>query len=607
MKPVVSVMPEYRMSSVRLFIYCCLSVIAYLAISVSSAHAQTFNMNQFGSNQNSFLPVEQAFEFSYEQTDNRLSLRFNIADGYYLYQHRFSYQPESLIYTIDPLPAAESHSDEFFGETFIYRDELEITLELGAVYAGDTLTFIYQGCADAGLCYAPTRQELELQATVEGTSSANTTQGLADFSDAPGGPFGQVLASDNLVWIMLVFLLLGLGLAFTPCVFPMYPIIAGIIGGQVSGGQSSGSKKGQLTALRGFILAMVYVQGMALTYTALGVVVALAGMQYQAFLQHPAILITLALLFIGLAAGMFGAYTLQLPASWQTRLNTLSQRQRGGAYGGVFVMGIISGLVASPCTTAPLSGVLLFIAQSGDVVSGALILYALSMGMGIPLLLIGVSGGKLLPKAGPWMNSVKLVFGFLLLAVALFMIERMLPMLIAAILWIAFALTALIIIGRSFWPGLRSRGRHILVVFSITFVVLTLAWQAPFIRAALGGHYAFEPVHSLNEVQEKLQQTNGQWTMLDLYADWCVACKELEVYTFANPQVQTLLADLQTLQADVTATNAVNTELLSHYQVVGLPTILFFDPDGNEISRHRITGFMNAADFAEHLKSLNNE
>lgn len=595
------------MKLIRLFAYICLSAITYTGIMYSGmAHAQTFNMGQFGSNQDTFLPVEQAFVFSYEQNDNELALRFDIADGYYLYQHRFSYQPESLIYGIQPLPEATSHYDEFFGETFIYRDQLEIVVELGTVRAGDTLTFIYQGCADAGLCYAPTRQEIPLQATTDSGTQQGTSQPLQDFSDsAPGGPFSALLASDNLVWIMLVFLLLGLGLAFTPCVFPMYPIIAGIIGGMKGG--MNGGQRGQLTARRGFMLAMIYVQGMALTYTTLGVIVALAGMQYQAFLQHPFILVTLALLFIALAAGMFGAYTLQLPASWQTRLNSLSQRQRGGAYGGVFIMGVISGLVASPCTTAPLSGVLLFIAQSGDVLSGALILYALSMGMGLPLLLIGASGGKLLPKAGPWMNSVKLIFGFLLLAVALFLIERLLPMLAAALLWIIFAVVALIIIGRSFWPGLSARGRSTLLTFCITFAVLTALWQAPFIRAALGGHLEFEQVHSLDELHQRLQATDGQWTMLDLYADWCVACKEFEVYTFANTDVQALLADMQVLQADVTTSNAVNNELLNHYQVVGLPTILFFNPAGDEVAAYRVTGFMNASNFAEHLKNLQNE
>lgn len=564
----------------------------------ATVSAQGFNINQFASNENDFLPVERAFEFDFEQNDNELRLRFDIADGYYLYQHRFGYQPESLIYGIQPLPQALEHEDEFFGETFIYRNSLEIVIDLAPISSSDVLTFSFQGCADAGLCYAPVRHEIALQATTgTGTTGAGGGVQLEDYSQATGGPFSDVLDSDNLIWVMLVFVLLGLGLAFTPCVFPMYPIIAGIIGGQ----------KGTLTTARGFMLSFVYVQGMALTYTALGVVVALAGMQYQALLQHPAVLITLAVLFIVLAAGMFGAYTLQLPATWQNKLNSLSQKQSGGAYGGVFVMGALSGLVASPCTTAPLSGVLLFIAQSGDVVSGALILYALSIGMGVPLMIIGASGGKLLPKAGPWMNSVKVVFGLLLLAVALFLLERLLPMLLAASIWLVFIAISIGIITRSFWPQLKTRGRVILIAIMLAVAAAGVTWQKPFIESAFVEHLQFEQVTDLDTLQNRVADANGQWVMLDLYADWCVACKEFEVYTFTDAEVQALLSDSVVLQADVTRSNAVNTELLAHYQVVGLPTILFFNPEGEEIPAMRVTGFMNAEDFRNHLIKLMNE
>lgn len=564
----------------------------------SLVQAQTFDVRQFVSNDNDFLPVQQAFRFSYQQHDNELYLRFDIEEGYYLYQHRFRYQPESLIYGLQPLPEALEHSDEFFGETFIYRDSVEIVLELAPTPGGDVLTFGFQGCADAGLCYAPAQHTITLQPTTgAGAAGAGTSMQLADFSEPTGGPLNDVLGSDNIPWVMLVFLVLGLGLAFTPCVFPMYPIIASIIGGQ----------KGTLTATRGLLLSFVYVQGMALTYTALGIIVALAGMQYQAYLQHPAVLITLAVLFIVLAAGMFGAYSLQLPSRWQNKLNSISQNQRGGAYGGVFLMGALSGLVASPCTTAPLSGVLLFIAQSGDVLNGGLILYALSIGMGIPLMIIGASGGKLLPKAGPWMNSVKVIFGLLLLAVAIFMLERLMPMLVAAIIWLLFMAISIAIITTSFWPQIKARGRGILVVIMTVVAVAGVAWQKPFIQAAFMDELEFEYVIGLPAVQERIRAAEGQWVMLDLYADWCVACKEFEAYTFIDPEVQNLLADTVVLQADVTTTNATNTELLSQYQVVGLPTILFFDPAGNEISAARVTGFMNARDFAAHLENLMNE
>jgi thiol:disulfide interchange protein DsbD len=348
---------------------------------------------------------------------------------------------------------------------------------------------------------------------------------------------------------------------------------------------------------------------MALTYTALGILVALAGMQYQSLMQHPAVLLTLAALFIVLALGMFGAYTLQLPASWQNRLNTVSQKQKGGAFGGVFMMGALSGLIASPCTTAPLSGALLFIAQSGDVFTGGAILYALSIGMGIPLLVIGASGGKLLPKAGPWMHSVKLFFGLLLVAVALFLVERLLPMQLAATLWLVFMALGAVTLGRSLWPHFARRGRALVCIILALILAAGVVWQKPFLTANTGNHLEFERVTGLSELQNVVADaaSSDQWVMLDLYADWCVACKEFEIYTFTDPDVQEQLADMRVVQADVTKTNATNSELLGHYQVLGLPTILFFNSEGSEVPRQRVTGFMDAEDFTAHLEKLKNE
>ncbi|MGX5914606.1 protein-disulfide reductase DsbD [Aliidiomarina sp. Khilg15.8] len=571
-----------------------------LTLSMSSlATAQNFNANQMGNSD--FLPVDQAFQFDFQQNGSELTLRWQIADGYYLYQHRFSYAPERLIQSMGPQPKAEEHYDEFFGETFIYRDAVEITLQLVAVQDDEYLDVTFQGCADAGLCYAPTTHSVPLQAV---SSSSGAERGeLMDYSTPTDrtentGLLGA-LDERHLVWTLVIFFALGIGLAFTPCVFPMYPIVATIIGGQ----------KGKLTVGRGLLLSFIYVQGMAVTYTALGILVALAGMQYQSLMQHPAVLITLAAVFVVLALGMFGAYTLQLPASWQTRLNTLSQKQRGGAFGGVFVMGALSGLIASPCTTAPLSGALLFIAQSGDVVTGGAILYALSIGMGVPLLIIGASGGKLLPKAGPWMHSVKLLFGLLLVAVALFLTERLLPMQLAASLWLLFIAISVITLGRSLWPHFAARGRMLLALILALIMALGIVWQKPFLTANTGDHLEFETVSSLAELQSLVAESadNDQWVMLDLYADWCVACKEFEIYTFTDPAVQAELADMRVVQADVTRTNATNSELLGNYQVLGLPTILFFRPDGSEATSQRVTGFMNADDFTEHLQNLKNE
>ena len=570
--------------------------IILLTAAVSSASAQ---QSFFSNNSGEFLPVQEAFPLSYEQHGDTLFINFQITEGYYLYQHRFGLTPESLVADVT-LPEAKPYHDEFFGDVNIYRNEVTLVVDLAAANVGDILTLRYQGCADAGLCYAPTTAEIALQAT-SGEAEAGGYQ-LQDFSaePAPSGVF-QWLQSDRLAITAGIFLLLGLGLAFTPCVFPMYPIISGIIIGQRMG------QKAPLTLRRGFMLSFVYVQGMAITYTLLGILVALAGMQYQAYLQHPILLGVLAALFIIFALAMFGTIGFDLPASWRNKLTEISQSQKGGAYPSVFGMGVISGMIASPCTTAPLSGALLFIAQSGDVFVGGVVLYALSMGMGIPLIIIGTSGGKLLPKTGPWMNTVKIMFGILMLAVALFLVERLLPLKAAAWLWILFFIGSAIIIYRELYQQLGIRGRTIAALLLIIAAGIGVNWQKPYVDGSFEANkLQFTHVQNLAELQQHVSQASaeGQWVMLDLYADWCTACLELERYTFSDADVQASLTNFAVLQADVTQVNATNTELLSEYQVLGLPTILFFNPNGEEMSAWRVTGFMNAERFKQRLEQL---
>ncbi|RUO20351.1 protein-disulfide reductase DsbD [Aliidiomarina haloalkalitolerans] len=567
-----------------------------LLVASSAAQAQP---SFLGNNAGEFLPVQQAFPFSYEQDGDTLHLYFEIADGYYLYEHRFGLTPEHFVSEFT-VPNGTPYHDEFFGDVNIFRHYVALEVQLAEVQTGDVLTVRYQGCADAGLCYAPTTVDVYLQAS-SGELAAGGYQ-LQDFSNA-GEPTGlaAVLASDNLWWIAGIFFVLGIGLAFTPCVFPMYPILSGIIIGQQQG------NRGKLTASRGFALSFVYVQGMAITYTLLGIVVALAGMQYQAYLQHPLLLGSLAALFVIFALAMFGVFNFDLPTSWKNRLNQISQNQKGGAYPGVFAMGALSGLIASPCTTAPLSAALLFIAQSGDIALGGIALYLLSLGMGVPLLLIGISGGKLLPKSGQWMNTVKMLFGVLMIAVALFLVERLLPVTVAGWLWISFFVISAVLIYRELHQQLQLTGRVIAAAVLITYAAAGVLWQKPYVDGSFHANkLEFTYVTSLSELDTKVQEatTRGDWVMLDLYADWCTACLELERYTFANADVQTTLENFTVLQADVTAVNAVNTELLSAYQVLGLPTILFFDRNGNELSEYRVTGFMNAERFQAHLESI---
>lgn len=364
------------------------------------------------SNDNEFLRVDDAFIFDFHQQKNKLKISFNIAEGYYLYRHQFKFSTKNAVIVPVNLPEGEHHEDEFFGVQQIFTGQLAFTVDIEQANSDASITVRYQGCAFKGLCYPPTKKTIDLSSVDLTASPTSNTQNVLAALDANNSPqasndtskivadsseqhqLADMLKGDN-IWLTLVaFFIGGLLLSFTPCVFPMYPILTGIIVGQ-------GDK---LSTRRAFALSFAYVQGMAVTYTLLGIVVAIAGAQFQAMFQHPIVLIALSILFIFLALSMFGIFNLALPSSWQNKLNQLSSNQKGGSYVGVLVMGAISGLVASPCTTAPLTGALLYISQSGDILLGASALYALSLGMGLPLLVLGSSGGKLLPKAGNWMN-----------------------------------------------------------------------------------------------------------------------------------------------------------------------------------------------------------
>ncbi|PHR66186.1 MAG: protein-disulfide reductase DsbD [Idiomarina sp.] len=549
--------------------------------------------------QNQFLPVDEAFQFDFRQQGDKLTLSWEIADSYYMYQHRFVVKTPVQLKAEPQLPEGEPHVDEFFGETIVYRDFVELTYELSQASPDQAFTISYQGCADAGLCYPPTEKTVYLSAVKgDGSASIDFQQVAENSQQTTSSTFFDAIIEKPLWLVLLLFVVLGIGLAFTPCVLPMYPIISAIIMGQTGAGTSQPK---QLSTRRAFTLSLAYVQGMAITYSILGVVVALAGLRYQAMLQHPAILITLAVVFVLLALSMLGAYTLQLPQSWQNYLNQLSQSQRGGAHRSVFTMGAISGLIASPCTTAPLSGVLLFIAQSGDLTIGAAVLYALSVGMGLPLLAFGVTGGKLLPKAGAWMNTIKRVFGVVLLGVAIVLVERLIPYVIADWLWVVFiVLSAIYLIQADMRELSKKAAARFAAAWLIISAVLLYSWWPQ-------SHHSlpFIQVKSVAEIQRQLEDAaiDNKVVMLDLYADWCVACKEFERDTFSADEVAAVTADVVLLQADVTANTSTNNAILAEYQVLGLPTILFFR-NQQEISRTRVTGFMPAENFAEHIKEL---
>ncbi|WP_312973876.1 protein-disulfide reductase DsbD [Atlantibacter sp.] len=538
----------------------------------------------FDSQKSQFVPVDSAFAFDFQQQGNSLGLNWQIKPGYYLYRQQISVTPAQATVGALNLPAGEWHEDEFYGKTEIYKHQLSVTLPVSEAAQGATLSVTYQGCAEAGFCYPPETKVVPLNAVAPG-----------EFTPAP------VTAPEEkpsqLPFSALWALLIGIGIAFTPCVLPMYPLISGI----VLGG------KQRLSTARALWLSFVYVQGMALTYTALGLIVAAAGLQFQAALQHPYILIGLSVVFIALALSMFGLFTLQLPSSLQTRLTLLSNRQQGGSLAGVFSMGAIAGLICSPCTTAPLSAILLYIAQSGNLWLGGGTLYLYALGMGLPLILVTVFGNRLLPKSGPWMQQVKVAFGFVILALPVFLLERVIGEAWGLRLW---SLLGVAFFGWAFITSLSShKGWMRVVQIALLGAALVAArplqdWAFDTPVQATQAHLNFTRITDIDALNSALAQAKGKPVMLDLYADWCVACKEFEKYTFSHPDVHRALENTVLLQADVTGNSPQDVALLKHLQVLGLPTILFFDANGQEQPQQRVTGFMNAADFTAHLHNL---
>ncbi|MDM3427936.1 protein-disulfide reductase DsbD [Citrobacter sp. Cb026] len=536
-----------------------------------------------------FVPADRAFAFDFQQNQHDLNLSWQVKDGYYLYRKQISITPSQADIAEVKLPPGVWHEDEFYGKSEIYRKQLTIPVTVNQAKSGATLTVTYQGCADAGFCYPPETKTVPLSEVSANTRATPVPVPATDTLQERPQPATQLPFSA--LWALLI----GIGIAFTPCVLPMYPLISGI----VLGG------KQRLSTGRALLLTFIYVQGMALTYTALGLVVAAAGLQFQAALQHPYVLIGLAVVFTLLALSMFGLFTLQLPSSLQTRLTLMSNRQQGGSPGSVFAMGAIAGLICSPCTTAPLSAILLYIAQSGNMWLGGGTLYLYALGMGLPLMLITVFGNRLLPKSGPWMEHVKTAFGFVILALPVFLLERIIGDDWGVRLW---SLLGVAFFSWAFITSLEAKHAWMRIVQIILLAAALVSvrplqdWAFDVPQAQTQTHLNFTPVASVDALNQALAQAKGKPVMLDLYADWCVACKEFEKYTFSNQQVQQALGDTVLLQADVTANNAQDVALLKHLQVLGLPTILFFDAEGKEHPEARVTGFMDAATFSAHLR-----
>ena len=558
-----------------------------------------------------FLPVDEAFQFSAAKSENQenVIVNWSIAEGYYLYQEKISVklnQEENASFDVATFSISpEDYNDPYFGLMKIFKKPVQAIFKASQppLKAEDVVEIAYQGCTE-GFCYPPEVKEIKVAdlpiaqvANTEKTSGKSTA-----LSTQPKAEQDRLAESlFNSKYAVFGFFLLGLGLAFTPCVLPMLPLLSAIVIGQNQ----------RPNMWRAFALSFVYVQGMALTYTLLGLIVAAIGLPFQVALQHPYVMIGLSIIFVLLALSMFGVFTLQLPSSLQTKLSLLSQQQKAGAFGGVFLMGMIAGLVASPCTSAPLSGALLYVAQSGDLFTGAITLYLLALGMGVPLILITLFGNKILPKSGMWMETVKKLFGFVMLALPVFLISRILPEEWTPRLW-AMLGTAFFI-----WFAFQMPKNGTGWVFRILFLVAAMISVKPLqtwvwgetstpsaVENKVVSHVEFKKVKSEAELQQALAENNKPLVMLDLYADWCVACKEFEKETFSDPSVQKAFGDMLLLQVDMTKNSEENRALMTKYKVLGLPTILFFNRDGKEIEGSRVNGFMPPIEFLQWIEKI---
>jgi thiol:disulfide interchange protein DsbD len=560
------------------------------------------------------LDPEKAFRFSARlAADNMVEVRYQIAPGYYMYREKFSFaiDPASVKLGAPQLPAGKIKEDQFFGKVEIYRDALSILLPLqhdGAA-AVATLTAVSQGCADVGVCYVPQEQKAELKLAALAADASRG--GMSPFSSTN---FPAQQAEDSLIaelfqggfWLLVIsFFGFGLLLSFTPCMLPMVPILSGIIAGR---GQS-------MTKMHGFMLSVAFVIGMAITYALAGVAAGLSGAMLSAALQSPWVLGGFAAVFVVLALSMFGFYELQLPVALQSRLAEASNRLPGGHFAGVFVMGALSALIVGPCVAAPLAGALLYISQSGDVTLGGAALFAMALGMGVPLVVVGASAGVLLPKAGPWMETVKRFFGVLLLAVAIYLVSSLIPVFVQMLAWGVLLVIAAIYL-RALDP--LPPAAHGFQRFSKGMGVIALVAGAAYLIGAFAGGrdvlqplsglwpgqpapaapVAFKRVNNLAELEQEVRNASGKTVMLDFYADWCVSCKEMERFTFTDAQVQARLANMVKLQVDVTANTPDHAALLKRFRLFGPPGIVFFDREGREIPGLRVIGFQAAAKFA---------
>ncbi|MCU7837304.1 MAG: protein-disulfide reductase DsbD [gamma proteobacterium symbiont of Taylorina sp.] len=581
-----------------------------------------------------FLDIEEAFKFSLsvDKSDpdkNQLSAIWSIADKHYLYKNKVKFELiNSNGFSLDlaELPKGKEKNDEYLGDYEAYYKDLQINLPISGT--GDTskpliVKASYQGCSESGICYPKVKKTIELDiasfvanqpvkpAAETPLIEKNDNNTIQSEQDVLAG----VLSSENTFIALITFFFIGLGLAFTPCVFPMIPILSGIVAGQ---GEKAGNNA--------FMMSVVYVLSMAVVYTLVGVIAGLSGKNIQVIFQNPWVLSSFAFIFVMLSLSMFGFYNLQLPSSLQSRLSEFSNKQEGGTMIGVAIMGVLSALIVGPCMAPPLMGILLFIGQTGDPILGGSALFVMSLGMGVPLVIIGTSAGKLMPRAGIWMDTVKAVFGVSMLGVAIWMMERVLPGVVIMWLWAILLLASGIYMGAltpihdntTGWSRLwKSLGLVLMLYGSLLIIGASSGnddyfqpLRSQFIYASGGNnempgaqHVSFEKIKSIADLDKKLALAKQQNKMLvlDFYADWCTYCKKMESTTFKSGKVISALQNFIVLQADVTAMDQEDEALLKAYKIPAPPAILFFKPQTGEAKNYRLVGYKNGDDFAQHV------
>ena len=643
-----------RVSPIHLPRYL-LMLMCVISINAFAQEGKSFNLmsglQQLGANlgqsEEELLPPDQAFKLTVRVRDaDTLIADFVPAKNYYLYRDKVAFKSQDANTLIErvSLPRGEMKSDLTFGQVEVFHKPFQAIISLKRDLSSTnqlTLAASYQGCNEPiGVCYAPISKLLELtlpaaravvgSVAVSNNADAARTSAAEELFQSPAQPAGtetesnrieQMFESGNFWLILTGFFGIGLLLSFTPCVFPMFPILSGIIA----------NRGHHITKTHGFILALSYVMGMALTYAAAGVAAGLSGAMLSATLQNGWVLGTFALTFVVLAFSMFGFYELQLPSFLQSKLSEEAGHLKGGHLTSVFGMGALSALIVGPCVAAPLAGALLYISQTRDVVLGGSALFVMALGMGMPLLLLGASAGALLPKAGPWMESVKQFFGVLLLGTAIWLISPVIPAVVHMILWATLLIVSAIYLhaidplppsssglrkflkgvglialltGVAMLVGVLSGGRDILQPLSKLSIASVGAVEVGKENAGVGEHLPFRRVRSIAELDQQILQSRGQYVMVDFYADWCISCKEMERFTFTDERVQSRLKGIILLQVDVTAGTADDMALLKRFNLFGPPGILFMDRQGRDIPGVRLIGFQNAESFLAVLNAL---